>query len=92
MGLCMNPTDSVSLHHPRAEREIRRILPKESEWYLVKINECRIFFPMIYGKGTTSNRTLDTVYGGINSDVNRMESTLKALELSSLGPHSSPVV
>jgi len=50
MGLCMNPTDSVSLHHPRSETEIRRILPKESECYPVKINECRIFFPMIYGR------------------------------------------
>ena len=29
------------------------------------------------------------VYGGINSDVNRMESTLKALELYSLGLRSS---
>jgi len=32
------------------------------------------------------------VYGGINSDVNRMESTLKALELYSLGLRSSSVV
>ena len=40
---------------------------------------------MIRGKGRTSGRTLDIFYGGINSDVNRMESTLKALELYSLG-------
>ena len=32
------------------------------------------------------------VYRGINSDVNRMESTLKALELYSLGLRSSSVV
>jgi len=32
------------------------------------------------------------VYGGINSDVNRMEGTLKALELYSLGLRSSSVV
>jgi len=32
------------------------------------------------------------VYGGINSDVNRIESTLKALELYSLGLRSSSVV
>jgi len=47
---------------------------------------------MIYGKGRTSNRKLDIVYGGINSDVNRMESILKALELYPLGLRSSSVV
>ena len=36
---------------------------------------------MIYGKGRTPNRTLDIVYGGINSEVNRMEGNLEALEL-----------
>jgi len=47
---------------------------------------------MIYGKGRTSNRTLDIVYGGINSDMNRMENTLKALEVYLLGLRSSSVV
>jgi len=47
---------------------------------------------MIYGKGMTSSRTLDIVYDGINSDVNRMESTLKELELYSIGVRSSPIV
>ena len=32
------------------------------------------------------------VYGGVNSDVNHMESTLKALELHSLGLRSSSVI
>lgn len=32
------------------------------------------------------------VYGGVNSDVNRMQSTLKALELYSVGLRSSSVV
>ena len=43
-------------------------------------------------KGRTSNGKLDIVYGGINSDVNRMESALKALELYPLGLRSSSVV
>ena len=47
---------------------------------------------MIYGKGRTSSRTLGIVYGGISSDVNRMESTLKELEFYSLGLRSSYVV
>jgi len=34
--------------------------------------ECETF-PMIYGRGRTSDRTHDIVYGGINSDVYRME-------------------
>jgi len=32
------------------------------------------------------------VYGGINSDVNRMQRTLKALELYSAGLRSSSIV
>ena len=47
---------------------------------------------MIYGKGRTSSRALNIVYGGINSDVIRMKSALKALELYSLGLRSSSVV
>jgi len=47
---------------------------------------------MIYGKGRTSNRTPDIVfYGGINPDVNRMESSLKALDLYSLDLRSFSV-
>jgi len=90
-GLCMNPIDRVSLHPPRSDTEIRRIISKESKCYLVEINWCR-YFPMIYGKGSTSIRTLGIACGGINSNVNRMESTLKELEFYSLGLHSSSVV
>jgi len=36
---------------------------------------------MISGKGMTSSGTLDIFCGGITTDVNQMESTLKALEL-----------
>ena len=89
-GLCMNLIDRVSLHPPRVDTEIHRIISKESECYLVEINWRRTF-PMIYGKGRTSSRTLDIVYGGIKSDVNRMESTLKEQELYSLGLRSSSV-
>jgi len=87
----MNPIDRVSLHPPRADTEIHRIISKESQCYLVEINWCRNF-PMIYSKAGESSRTLDIFYGGINSDVNRMKSTLKALELYSLGLRSSSVV
>jgi len=87
----MNPINRVSLHPPRADREIHRIISKESECYLVEINWCRTF-PMIYCKAGESSRTLDIFYGGIDSDVNRMKSTLKALELYSLGLRSSSVV
>jgi len=86
----MNPIDRVSLHPPRAGTEIHRIISKESECYLVEINS-RKTFPEIYGKGRTSSRTLDIVYRGIKSDVNRMESTLKEQELYSLGLRSSSV-
>jgi len=89
-GLCMNLIDRVSLHPPRVDTEIHRIISKESECYLVEINWRRTF-PMIYSKGRTSSRTLDIVYGGIKSDVNRMESTLKEQELYSLGLRSSSV-
>jgi len=47
---------------------------------------------MIYCKGRTSNRTPDIFYGGISSDVDWMESSLKALELYSLGLRPSSVV
>jgi len=47
---------------------------------------------MISGKGMTSSGTLDIFCGGITTDVNQMESTLKALELYPLGLRSSPVV
>jgi len=88
----MNPIDNrISLPPPRKDTEIRRIISKQSECYLVDINWRRTF-PMIYGKRRTSSRTLDIVYGGINSDVNRMETTLKELELFSLSVRSSPVV
>jgi len=87
----MNPIDRASLHPPQAGTKIHRIISKERECYLVGINWCRIF-PVIYGKGRTSNRKLDIVNGGINSDANRMESTLKALELYPLGFRSSSVV
>ena len=40
-------------------------------------------------RGTTDS---GIVYGGINSDVNRMESTRKALELYSLELRSSSVI
>jgi len=89
----MNPIDRVSLRPPRARRadtEIHRIISKESECYLVEINRCRNF-SMIYSKAGESSRTLDIFYG-IDSDVNRMKSTLKALELYSLGLRSSSVV
>jgi len=87
----MNPIDRASLHPPRADTEIHRIISEESKCYLVEINWC-INFPMIYSKVGESGRTLDIFYGGINSDVNRMKSTLKALELYSLGLCSSSVV
>jgi len=64
-GLCINPIDCVSLHPPRADTKIHRIISKEIECYLVEINWLRTF-PLIYGKGRTSSRTLDIVYGGIN--------------------------
>ena len=87
----MNPIDSVSLHPPRADTENHQIISKKSECYLVEIN-WRRKFPMIYSKGRASSRTLDAVYGGINSDMNQMESTLKELEFYSLSLRSSSVV
>jgi len=45
----MNPIDHVSLHPPRADTEIHRIISKESECYLVGIDWC-ITFPGIYSK------------------------------------------
>jgi len=41
--------------------------------------ECETF-PMIYGKGRTSNRAPGIVCGGINSDVYRMERTEQTKE------------
>ena len=87
----MNPINRVSLHPPRADTEIHRIISKGGEWYLVEIN-WRRNFPMTYGKGRTSSRALDIVYGRINSNVNRMESTLRELEFYSLSLRSSSIV
>jgi len=87
----MNPIDHIPLQPHGADRDIHRIISKESECNLVMINRCRTF-PIIHNKGRTPNRSLDIDYGGISSDVNPMESTLKALELYSLGLLSSSVV
>jgi len=49
----MNPIDRVSLHPPRADTEIHRMISKESECHLVEINWHRTF-PKIDSKGRTS--------------------------------------
>jgi len=42
IGMC-EFIDRVSLHPPQADSEIHQIIPKESGYHPVEINQCRIF-------------------------------------------------